>query len=246
MPAMEAIDRRPEPARQSPPQPFRIAFNGPPQEMLSVGENVPEADLPALPKPHATQGAPLPDEHPSEAERPAGTEPTPVVTLAAAGMPAQVRSDVATTPATIADTPRPDDRPADSPGAAAEAQKPRAQATNSPGASVSRQTLMAGRHAEHVSIHYHSDTRSRTDAQRISGRLGSAGLAAVEMHTTAHVMPASLVRYFSPRDAADAAALAKALGSKANDWRVDDCTAYQHKPERGTIEIWPATVHASR
>jgi hypothetical protein len=101
---------------------------------------------------------------------------------------------------------------------------------------------MSGHHVEHVSIHYHTDSRSLADAQRISSRLGSAGLSKAEMHTTAHTIPAPLVRYFSRQDAPAAVSLAKALGSKPTDWRVDDCTAYRHKPDRGTIELWPVTA----
>ncbi|MGA8192111.1 MAG: hypothetical protein WB902_01930 [Acetobacteraceae bacterium] len=67
-------------------------------------------------------------------------------------------------------------------------------------------------------------------------------MSTVEMHSTAHIVPLSLVRYFSRQDASAAVALAKGLGSKTTDWHVDDCTAYQHKPERGTIQLWPATV----
>jgi hypothetical protein len=73
----------------------------------------------------------------------------------------------------------------------------------------------------------------------------NSGLNMLEMHTTARIVPTPLVRYFSPRDAQAAISLAKGLGSKPTDWRVDDCTTYQHKPERGTIQIWPATARPS-
>jgi hypothetical protein len=98
------------------------------------------------------------------------------------------------------------------------------------GTNVAHQTLNAVRHGGRIAIHYHGDTRSRTNAQRISSRLGSAGLSPVKMHTTAQIIPASLVRYFSRQDAPAAISLAKGLGSKVTDWQVDDCTAYQHKP----------------
>ncbi len=123
-----------------------------------------------------------------------------------------------------------------------ETEKPRTRSSNEPATNAAHQTLITGRHGERIAIHYHSDIRSRSDAQRISVRLGSAGMSTVEMHSTAHIVPLSLVRYFSRQDASAAVALAKGLGSKTTDWHVDDCTAYQHKPERGTIQLWPATV----
>jgi hypothetical protein len=175
----------------------------------------------------------------------ASIEPAQAVTLAAANAPEPGPPDVPAGPATIADSVRQDDISTKGSGPAVEIPQQRGRHADDAGAGDSHQTHITIRHVDHVSIHYHGDARSRTDAQHISNRLGSSGLSAIEMHTTAHVIPVSMVRYFSRRDAPAAISLAKGLGSKATDWRVDDCTAYQHKPDRGTIQIWPATARTS-
>ena len=223
-------------------QTYRVASNESPQQMLSAGENVPEADLSRLPILRATPDVPRQDVRPPEAVLLASIEPVQAEAPTVASTTEPHPPDVIARPTTIADTLRQDDLLTESVGPAVEMEEPRAQIPNDPETNISRQTLVAGGHVEHISIHYHSDIRSRTDAQRISSRLGSAGLSKVEMHTTAHIIPIALVRYFSRRDAPAAISLAKGLGSKATDWRVDDCTAYEHKPERGTLQIWPATA----
>jgi hypothetical protein len=230
-------------------QPYRVASNQSLQEMFSAGENVPEASMPSMPRlawPHATPDVPRQKDRPAEPVVLASTEPEQttipaVLDRAEPGTPTELTKRVV-----IADAPQHGDLSTESPVVAVEVEKLHPQTSNEPDTDVSRPTLITGRHVGRIAIHYHSDTRSRTDAQRISSRLGSAGLNTVEMHTTAHVIPASLVRYFSRQDALAAIALAKGLGSKATDWHVDDCTAYQHKPERGTIQLWPAAVATSR
>ena len=94
---------------------------------------------------------------------------------------------------------------------------------------------------DHISIHYRLDERSRLAARRVQVKLETAGLRTVDMRTTAHVIAASTVRYFSPQDAPAAVLLAKALATGSAVWRVEDCTAYRHKPEPGTFQLWPAT-----
>ncbi len=224
-------------------QPYRVASNQSMQEMFSAGDFVPEASLPRLPSPLATADVLRQEDRPTEAVLTPAVMNTSEPSLSVPAIPP------ATLPATLiafGETPRQDDLSAEPPVVAVEVEKPRAQTSIDQATKGSRETLTAGRHVDHISIHYHGDKRSRADAQRISSRLGSAGPRSVEMHTTAHVVPASLVRYFSRQDAAAAISLAKGLGSNATDWHVDDCTAYQHKPERGTIQLWPATVTASR
>jgi hypothetical protein len=245
-PAAEEAGHQPGSDWNTSGQTYRLASNESPQQLLSAGENVPEADLPRLPFLHATPDVPRQVDRPPEAVLLASIEPAHAAeTLAVANTTEPRLPDVPTRPATIADTLRQDDLSTENAAPAAEMAKQRAQIPSDPEANVSRQTPVAGGHVEHISIHYHGDLRSRTDAQRISSRLGSAGLRKVEMHTTAHIIPIALVRYFSRRDAPAAISLAKGLGSKATDWRVDDCTAYEHKPERGTIQIWPATARRS-
>ncbi len=107
---------------------------------------------------------------------------------------------------------------------------------------VSFRTAATGHYVDRISIHYHIDDRSRMIAHSLLLKLESAGLSPVEMHTTAHALPASTVRYFAPQDAAVAASLARALASNASPWRVEDCTSYRHKPEPGTVQLWPATA----
>jgi hypothetical protein len=221
---------------------YRVASTEPLLQLLSAGENVPEAGLVQLPKSQTTPDVPRQEEHPTEDVPLPTTESAQVVTLAVASMPAPNQPTVSTKPTGIADTPLQDDRSTASLALAVATAEPRAQTSDNPATSASFQTLMAGHRVEHVSIHYHTDSRSLADAQRISSRLGSAGLSKAEMHTTAHTIPAPLVRYFSRQDAPAAVSLAKALGSKPTDWRVDDCTAYRHKPDRGTIELWPVTA----
>jgi hypothetical protein len=102
---------------------------------------------------------------------------------------------------------------------------------------------MTGR--EHISIHYHGDARSRTDAQRISSQLKSNGVSKVEMRTTAQANSSPLVRYFSKQDLPAANSLAKLLESKTTVWRVEDCTAYRHKPRPGTVQVWPTAAATS-
>ncbi len=243
--AVEDAGPQPDSGKDTLAQTYRVASTGSLQQMLSVGENVPEADPPRLPVSHATPDEPRHGDLLREAIVLASTELAQPVTLAVAKTPEPGPPDVSTRPSTIAYTVRQDDVSTESPGAAVETEKPRARNPDDPGTNVSYHTRMTIRHVEHISIHYHGDTRSRTDAQHISDRLGSSGLSAVEMHTTAHIMPIPLVRYFSRRDAPAAIALAEGLGSKPTNWHVDDCTAYRHKPERGTIQIWPATARMS-
>lgn len=221
---------------------YRVASTQPLLQLLSAGENVPEAGLPQLPKSQTTPDVPRQEEQPTEVVPFPTTESAQAATLAVASTPEPNQSTTSTKPAAIADTPLQEDRSTASPARAVETTEPRAQTSDNPATSASFQTLMAGHHVEHVSIHYPTDSRSLADAQRISSRLGSAGLSKAEMHTTAHTIPAPLVRYFSRQDAPAAVSLAKALGSKPTDWRVDDCTAYRHKPDRGTIELWPVTA----
>ncbi|HXA23605.1 MAG TPA: hypothetical protein VNW90_15045 [Acetobacteraceae bacterium] len=221
---------------------YRVASTQPLLQLLSAGENVPEAGLAQLPKSQTTPDVPRQEEQPTEAVPLPTTESAQAATLAVVSTPEPNQPTKSTNPAAIPDTPLPDNRSTASPALAVATAEPRAQTSDSPATSASFQTLMAGHHVEHVSIHYHTDSRSLADAQRISSRLGSAGMSKAEMHTTAHTIPAPLVRYFSRQDAPAAVSLAKALGSKPTDWRADDCTAYRHKPDRGTIELWPVTA----
>jgi hypothetical protein len=225
-------------------QTFRVASNQSLQQMLSAGENAPEAGPPRLPLSHAAGDVPRQKDRPTEAVLAASTEPAQGATLAVVSTPEPSPPTVLVEPIAIADTPWQDDRSTERPVVAVETEKPRTRTSNDAEANASHQTLTTGRHVEHIAIHYHGDTRSQTDARRIASRLGSVSLSTVEMHTTAHIIPASLVRYFSRQDAPAAISLAKGLGSKATDWHVDDCTAYQHKPEHGTIQLWPATMAA--
>jgi hypothetical protein len=227
-------------------QPYRVASNQSLQEMLGAGENVPAASMPRLAWPHATPDVLRQEDPPTEAVVLTSAEPEYVSKLAIVNAPEPIPPSVPTKPTVIADAPQHDDPSTESPAIAIEVDKTRPKTSIEPAPNVSQETLIAGRHVGRIAIHYHSDSRSRTVAQRISSRLGSAGLNTVEMYTTAHVIPASLVRYFSRQDSSAAISIAKGLGSKATDWHVDDCTAYQHKPERGTIQLWPATVTASR
>jgi hypothetical protein len=224
---------------------YRVASTQPMLQLLSAGENVPDAGLPQPAKAQTTPDVPRQEDRPTEAVPLPTTESAQAATLAVASMPEPIQPTVSTRPDAIADTPLQDNRSTASPALAVATAEPRAQTSDNPATSASFQTLMAGHHVEHISIHYHTDSRSLANAQRISNRLGSAGLSKAEMLTTAHTIPAPLVRFFSRQDAPAAVSLAKALGSKPTDWRVDDCTAYRHKPDRGTIELWPVTAGAT-
>jgi hypothetical protein len=223
---------------------YRVASTGSLRQMLSAGENVPESGMPRLQLPIAPPDVSRQEDRPTEAIVLASTTPVQ------AAAPAVERTPEPGPPAMLArppaigivEAPPQDDPPAADPVVALATEQPRTRTSNEPATNAAHQTLIASRHGERIAIHYHSDIRSRSDAQRISGRLGSAGLSTVEMHSTAHVVPLSLVRYFSRQDASAAVSLAKGLGTRTTDWHVDDCTAYQHKPERGTIQLWPATV----
>ncbi len=136
-------------------------------------------------------------------------------------------------PPTMAETPQPADPSAPDPAAAAAEPPPRRE--------PAARTQAAVAHPERITIHYRADERSRLVAQRVLLKLASAGLSTAEMHTTVHAIAASTVRYFSPKDAPAAATLARELGTGAGVWRVEDCTAYRHKPEPGTVQLWPAT-----
>jgi hypothetical protein len=221
---------------------YRVASTEPLLQLLSAGENVPEAGLVRLPKSQTTPDVPRQDEQPTDVVPLPTTESAEAATLAVASTPEPNQPTTSTKPTAIADTPLQADRSTASQARAVETTEPRVRTSDNPATGASFQMLMAGHNVEHVSIHYHTDSRSLADAQRISSRLGAAGLSKAELHTTAHTIPAPLVRYFSRQDAPAAVLLAKALGSKPTDWRVDDCTAYRHKPERGTIELWPVTA----
>jgi hypothetical protein len=221
-------------------QPFRIASAQAMLPVSSIGENVPEHGMPQAAGPALAPNVPKLDVKAAGTPEVSDPQPAKPVTLAVA--------NAATPPAAPEPVPAAAERLAQ-PAAvilattspAAGPTEPPAQAPHDP-PNVQRQPPTAAHHAERISVHYHNDSRSAGDAQRLSGRLGSAGYGRVELHTTAHIIPASLVRYFTRQDASSASALAKSLAGKGADWRVDDCTAYRHKPEHGTIELWPATA----
>jgi hypothetical protein len=143
------------------------------------------------------------------------------------------------------------------PGAGASPRQPADQATETvvPAVAAARapapdmrptrfsgQNPIAGHHAGHISIHYHVDDRSRLAAQRAWIRLASAGLGTVEMHTSVHVVPSPVIRYFSPQDAPVATSLARTLGRDKVAWQVEDCTAFRRKPAPGSVQIWPSAA----
>lgn len=237
-------------ARDVSVQTYRVASSGSLRQMLSAGENVPEPGIPRWRLPIAPPELPRQEGRPTGAIVLASTAPVQAAAPAVEPAPEQGPPKTLATPPAVAiveallqdNPPAVDPVAAREPVVTIETEKPRTRSSNEPATNAAHQTLITGRHGERIAIHYHSDIRSRSDAQRISVRLGSAGMSTVEMHSTAHIVPLSLVRYFSRQDASAAVALAKGLGSKTTDWHVDDCTAYQHKPERGTIQLWPATV----
>jgi hypothetical protein len=190
-------------------------------QMPSAGENVPLSGQPRLPGWHPK---PFPT---GSVARPV-TTPVQVATAVAGNAPT---TDPPVLPAAVTDAPRQHDPQTEDPVLALGMDRPR--------------TLMTGRHTGHISIHYHSDVRSRTDAQRILNQLGSAGLRMVQMRTTARGTTSSLVRYFSQQDAPAAVSLAKMLESKTAPWRSEDCTGYRRKPEPGSLQLWPATAAAN-
>jgi hypothetical protein len=221
-------------------RPFRIASAQAMLPVSSIGENVPEHGVPRAVMPTSAPNAEKLDVNTAVTVEVSDQRPAQRVTLAVASVPVP---PAAPEPA-AADMPA---QPASAVTAAAEpvavpADPPTQASHDTP--TAQRQPPTVAHHSEHISIHYHNDSRSVGDVQRLSGRLGSAGYGRVELHTTAHVIPASLVRYFTRQDASAAGALAKSLAGKGTDWRVDDCTAYRHKPEHGTIELWPATAGA--
>jgi hypothetical protein len=120
------------------------------------------------------------------------------------------------------------------------------QQSEQSGGELASQSAATGYHVDRISIHYRGNERSRLVAHRLLVKLASANVGTVEMRTTAHVMSESTVRYFFSKDAPAAFSLAKALGTNPSAWRVEDCTAYRHKPEPGTVEIWPATAERNR
>ena len=157
----------------------RIASTRSLQQLVSVGENVPEADPTRLPLSHAATDKPRHGDLLKDAILLASIEPAQAVTLAVVKTPEPGPPDVLTNPATIAATVRHDDASTEGLGTAVEMAKPRAQTSNVPGTNGSHQTLMIVRRVKHISMHYHSDARSRTDAQHISNRLGSSGVSAI-------------------------------------------------------------------
>jgi hypothetical protein len=204
-------------------------------QMPSAGENVPLSGQPRLPGWHPK---PFPT---GSVARPV-TTPVQVATAVAGNAPT---TDPPVLPAAVTDAPRQHDPQTEDPVLALGMDRPRTQTQDDHAKEAPHPTLMTGRHTGHISIHYHSDVRSRTDAQRILNQLGSAGLSMVQMHTTARGTTSSLVRYFSQQDAPAAVSLAKMLESKTAPWRAEDCTGYRHKPEPGSLQLWPATAAAN-
>jgi hypothetical protein len=207
----------------------RMASTRPLPQVLEFGENVPAVGAPRSPVPHPAPEAARPDGAPPEAAqvsnaRSTSNTPPPAARTAIASASEEIVLSIASI------------------ARAVETEEPPAVIADDPVANTPPPTSVIARHAEQIAIHYHNDSRSSADAKRISSRLGSAGANRIEMRTTAHIVPASSVRYFARQDASAAASLARMLGSSATEWRVDDCTAYRHRPARGTIEVWPATV----
>jgi hypothetical protein len=236
-------DNRPDHGSDASGQPSHPAAAESQPRMVAAGDDAPGTGPP--------QSAAPPDVHRQE-DRP--TEP---VVLRSA-VPAQAVTEVVAK--TAADTPTPGvsarspantdvtqqrDMTAETPARAPGKDKQPAQTSNGLATDVPHQMPMTGRHVEHVSIHYRGDARSRTNAQQLSSQLKSAGVRKVEMHTTAHSVSSPLVRYFSQQDAPAANSLAKWLESRTSVWRVEDCTAYRHKPAAGTVQVWLTTTAAS-
>lgn len=187
-----------------------------------------------------TPATPRPGDNPAVAAVPDQQAPEPAATAAAETPPPAGSPALETQSAAIASPPLPDERPmsaagpAIGPAPAQHAEPPRSEPAFRPG--------VPARHADRISIHHRVDERSRIFAHWVLVKLESTGLSTIEMHTTAHAIPAPTVRYFSAKDAPAAVSLAKALGTGSIAWRVEDCTGYRHKPEPGTLQIWPATA----
>jgi len=219
-------------------QPFRIASAQAMPLVSSIGENVPEHGVPRMALPTSAPSAAKLDVKAAATVEVSDARPAQPVMPAVASAPA---SPVAPEPVAADRSVQPAVAVIATAAPAAASTEPPAEAPRDP-PTAQRPPPAVAHHGERISIHYHNDSHSVSDAQRLSGRLGSTGYGRVELHTTAHVIPASLVRYFTRQDASAAGALARSLAGKGADWRVDDCTAYRHKPEHGTIELWPATA----